>query len=552
MKRTVLLITVLIVLFTGCGKEQHTLPAATTGEQQSSSVVTDGDDIPGNGNNSDNVLSEYTAAVQERISSIKKSANYTTPEGVVYYISSSTGNDDNDGLSPETAWKTCNNINDLLGDLMWEKGESFEGATFLFKRGDTWNRDTISNIMANCIYSTYGEGEKTVFDMSYNFYDDAANPDYWTLADGYDDIWIYKEKVPFLGSITLNDTSSADNKDAFYWEDVWYANGGGEFSLNSLNDEQFFVDVHPGDEYKNEDGSQYYVYDCTDTGILYYRSSENPGTRYTSMQLCNGWGLQCGNNCTYDNLVVKNCGNQAFSNGNTENAIGCRMYSCEVYFCGDQPINMSYEQKTGFGGGETCGFHGEYSEYRDNYFYGSREGAGTCEVGWTGNLEEYDSTSGGNITYSGNVIYNCDGGFGIICYLDGSYDANIKISFENISISGNYFVNTGIAHDADGNDPVCLGSIFIWDHSHSVNMEGLKIENNTFINCGDETVINLSEYPYENLPDTFRNNTVVLEDSSGIHIAKKTDINWENTEFIDSQDELDSFFGEGAFILKKY
>lgn len=500
-------------------------------------------------------VTDYYTIVNERIEQIKNSENYVQPNGTVYYISSSEGDDNNDGLSPETPWKTCGNINNLLGNETWSIGESFEGATFLFKRGDIWYRDKIYNILANCIYSTYGEGEKPIFDMSYNVNDNAANPDYWVLAEGYDDIWVYKDDVPFLGSITLDDIRSADNKDAYYWDDVWYNAGGnvenGEltlFDLDTLGDEQFFVDVHPGEDYKQDD-NQYYIYDCTDIGKLYYRSKENPGDRYDTMWLCNDFGVSCGNNCVYDNLVVKNCGNQAFSNFPSDNAVGCKMFACEVYFCGDQYINMSYEDKQGYGGGETCGFHGEYSEYIDNYFYGSREGAGTCEVGWTGTIEEYDNFKRGNITYTGNVIYNCDGGFGIICYLDSSTVGDENISFENINITDNYFVNIGYAHDSDGNDQHSLGAIFIMDNSHVVDMQGLQISNNLFLDCGDQNVISITQYNKPSLLNVFSNNDVVLKNGSDVHIVMQVQEDWTTIYYKDEKEDIDEFLGPDSISV---
>lgn len=503
-------------------------------------------------------VAEYYSMVDERIDKIKKSENYVQPKGTVYYISSSEGDDGNDGLSPETPWKTCENVNRLLGDDMWNIGEDFEGATFLFKRGDVWHRDKIYNMMANCIYSTYGDGEKPVFDMSYNISDNAANPDYWVLAERYDDIWVYKDEVPFLGSITLDDVRSADNKDAYYWDDVWYNADGNIpdeeltlFDLDTLSDEQFFVDVHPGEKYKYDD-NQYYIYDCTDVGKLYYRSKDNPGDRYDTMWLCNDFGVQCGNNCIYDNLVVKNCGNQAFSNFPSDNAIGCKMFACEVYFCGDQYINMSYADKQGFGGGETCGFHGEYSEYVDNYFYGSREGAGTCEIGWTGDIEEYDNLERGNITYAGNVIHNCDGGFGIICFLDRSTVGDRNISFENINITDNYFVNIGYDHDADGNDKYSLGSIFIMDNSHVVNMQGLKISDNLFLDCGDKNVISVTQYNKTSLPEVFSNNEVVLKSDSDVHIVMQVMEDWVTTYYKDESEDIDKFLGPDSISVIRY
>ncbi|MCV6638839.1 right-handed parallel beta-helix repeat-containing protein [Candidatus Albibeggiatoa sp. nov. NOAA] len=70
------------------------------------------------------------------------------------YYFANTGNDTNDGLSPQTAWQTTSNLNTQAFS---------DGDTFLFKRGDVF-RGSIKLLRSptNLTFSTYGEGDRAV------------------------------------------------------------------------------------------------------------------------------------------------------------------------------------------------------------------------------------------------------------------------------------------------------------------------------------------------------------------------------------------------------
>lgn len=497
----------------------------------------------------------YYDRVDRRIAEIRASETTIEPVGTVFYISSSTGNDNNDGLSPETAWKTCARMNEDSDGAIKASVDKYGGATVLFKRGDVWHRDGIYLWYPNMIYSTYGEGEKPVFDFSL---EDAANPEYWTLLEGTDNLWVYHKKVPFLGSMTLNDTYSADNHEGFYWDGVWYEACSGSlhwnwegrichyenkklYDITALPNESFFVDVRPGNEWLNEASGQLYVYDCDEVGTLYFRCDEgNPGNVYESIDLCNGYGVHCGNACTYDNLVVKNVGNQAFSNFPGEECIGCTLQNCEVYFCGDQYINFDPENHIGYVGGECGGFHGAGSRYYNNYFYGSREGGFTVEIGWTGSTDGHTVTLG-DVVAEGNVFHKCDGAIGIICFLK-SADG---IDMSDISICDNYFVEIGCYHDEDGNDPRSLGVIHVWDNSGTVNIADFSICDNLFLYT-DDRVINLEQVENTGFLHT-EGNTVILKKYSEMNCLRQT--NQHGLFYYNTLEEIQPVIGDFGEIL---
>ncbi|CAD7779329.1 Right handed beta helix region [Candidatus Methanoperedenaceae archaeon GB37] len=74
-----------------------------------------------------------------------------------YYVDATNGNDFNNGLSPETAWKTISKVNSM---------DFKPGDTILFKRGEIWREQLIvpsSGTEGNPItFGAYGEGEKPI------------------------------------------------------------------------------------------------------------------------------------------------------------------------------------------------------------------------------------------------------------------------------------------------------------------------------------------------------------------------------------------------------
>ena len=78
-------------------------------------------------------------------------------DGVTYYVDATDGSDSNDGLSPETAWKTIEKVNNTT----FQPGDHI-----LFQCGETWTGELMpqgSGVLGNpIVISSYGEGDKPV------------------------------------------------------------------------------------------------------------------------------------------------------------------------------------------------------------------------------------------------------------------------------------------------------------------------------------------------------------------------------------------------------
>ena len=118
-------------------------------------------------------------------------------DGTVYYVSNS-GDDDNDGKTPQTAWKTLERVS---------KAYLYEGDAVLFKRGDLFR----GNIKAKSgvTYSAYGEGDKPKL---YGGCKSLADPKLWELYNEEYNIWKCKEKMLDSGTIVFNDGEAHSRK----------------------------------------------------------------------------------------------------------------------------------------------------------------------------------------------------------------------------------------------------------------------------------------------------------------------------------------------------
>ena len=103
----------------------------------------------------------------------------TNKVGRVYYVSNN-GNDENNGLTPESAWQTFKNV-DAESKILQE------GDQVLFERGGIYRGSL--RVVSGVTYSAYGDGKKPHLYGSLRNY---AVPDLWEASDK-EAIW--KRKV---------------------------------------------------------------------------------------------------------------------------------------------------------------------------------------------------------------------------------------------------------------------------------------------------------------------------------------------------------------------
>lgn len=141
--------------------------------------------------------------------------------GTAYYVSNS-GNDSNDGKSPETAWATVTHVNRAILNA---------GDAVFFERGGTW-RATPVYTQEGVTYSAYGEGAKPRIISSP---ENGAGEEKWSLyhegANG-EKIWVFYWDMPECGALVLNGTKAAQ-KILGFWDGSQYLNYDGDYNLAS-------------------------------------------------------------------------------------------------------------------------------------------------------------------------------------------------------------------------------------------------------------------------------------------------------------------------------
>lgn len=137
-----------------------------------------------------------------------------TYTGTAYYVSPN-GNDDNDGLSRETAWKSPEHV--VWGDVQ-------EGDAVFFERGGIYRlTENCIRLISNVTYSAYGEGAKPVLTIAQ---ENSAQPEYWELwqeGENGEKIWRYHQALSDVGGIVLDDTAYAKRVLEWPTPDGWLA-----------------------------------------------------------------------------------------------------------------------------------------------------------------------------------------------------------------------------------------------------------------------------------------------------------------------------------------
>jgi len=180
-----------------------------------------------------------------------------------YYVSSSSGSDNNNGLSESSPWKSIKKVN----------SKTFKpGDNILFKKGDIWIGEQLvidkSGNAGNTItYSAYGIGAKPII-TTRDSINGAMNGSNWTAVSGLTNVW----SIPLVSDK--------------YFDRLWLS--GSEAKLASyykFQPDQWMEYLQKGD---NGDGT-YGV--CPEhpfyhnKTILYVYAASNPATVYSSFEI---------------------------------------------------------------------------------------------------------------------------------------------------------------------------------------------------------------------------------------------------------------------------
>ncbi|MBR5307910.1 MAG: S-layer homology domain-containing protein [Clostridia bacterium] len=395
---------------------------------------------------------EVDALFEERKRAILESPTEVTVKGTKYYVSNS-GDDSNDGLSPETPWRTVNKVNNTKFSV---------GDGVFFRRGDLWREQLMCD--KGVTYSAYGDGAKPRF---YGSPENGAVAERWTLVEGTDNIWKYHLKMRDVGGIVIGGGECVLEKVAPRMIDGIFYNVEDENVFNVktglVENGTFFSDI----PFKNLKSPEAY-------GYVYLRLDEgNPGEVFDDIEfITTGHAIYFPKaDVVIDNLCTMYA--QGGINGSNL-VINATIQNCEVGYIGG--VLQGYDVFSGTSGnpvryGNGINFYGAC----DGYYVYNNYVHDVYDAGISNQYEKGGTNAirNDNIEYSGNIIERCCYG---IEYFMGVAETYVERIMTNMHIHDNIIRDTGYGFGRK--NPTNAAAIKGWDHNN--HSENFTITNNIF------------------------------------------------------------------------
>ena len=384
-------------------------------------------------------IGEIDALAEKRRQEILNTPDKVEIKGTKYYVSNA-GDDSNDGLTPETAWKTLEKVSSAKLDA---------GDGVLFKRGDLFRGFVIAQ--KGVTYAAYGQGEKPKFYGWERSLDDA---DLWELVDAEHNIWKWGEKILDCGTLVFNEGEAHCIKLI-----PSYING--KFVCREDESKDFVMAnemVRDLDMYWHfEDtlttnpsrGQDFPIPDPTNgLGDLYLRCDKgNPAKVFKTIEGVvkrNMFCIASNNNITIDNVCIKYIGQHAIGGGG-QCLKGLTVTNCEIgwiggsiqHYYGTDPNYLQGGRGTVTRFGNAIEIYGGCDDYlaENNYIYQVYDAGITHQISTFG--RHFELT---NVLYKNNLVEYCV--YGIEYFLDMS-NGDVDSFMDNIEMCGNIIRHSG-------------------------------------------------------------------------------------------------------------
>ncbi len=385
-------------------------------------------------------INDIDAHAEKRKQEILNAKDSLVVKGTKYYVSNA-GDDSNDGLTPDTAWKTLDKVS---------KTPLKAGDGVLFKRGDLF-RGIISNTYSGVSYGAYGEGEKPKF---YGWDRALDDPALWEEVDKENHIWLWKEKILDAGTLVFNEGEAWSYKHI-----PSYINGkfvcrndeSKEFIManemkGDLDIFWYFVDKLTT---KPSRGQDFPIPDCQNgMGDLYLRCDRgNPAEVFDSIEAVTKrhmfcvWGAE---NVSIDNVCIKYVGQHGIGAGG-ERVKGLHVTNCEIgwiggtiqHYAGTDPNYPQGGRGTVTRFGNAIEIYGGCDDYiaENCYIYQSYDAGITHQVSTFGSKREMT-----NVLYKDNLIEYCVYGIEYFLEMNGG---DTESYMDGIEMCGNIIRHSG-------------------------------------------------------------------------------------------------------------
>ncbi len=391
-------------------------------------------------------------ALRDEIIASKTDISYT---GTAYYISHK-GDDSNDGLTPETAWKSATKVSNA----------SFlkPGDAVLFERGGSYRYKGTLQACEGVTYSAYGTGDKPLLIGSI----DASLPRDWEETEVEN---VYK----YTGSI-----GGADRDVGQIIFDMGRAWGiklqdGLWIGTNSNGLEMIDSDTPKitGPEGLKGDLEYWHNWDNDDALYLYSKDG-NPAERFSSIEIVDkGNGISINRkNVTIDNLELFGFGSHGVGSGSTD---GLLVQNCVFSFIGGSRQYADWDKDTRFGNAVEIYGGAKGFIIRNCYAHN------VYDCCWT--IQYQSDSEGKDIIFEDVEFYNnvaCYSNTGLEVWLNNKAEFNNEgatYGMKNLHIHDNYTFYNGYGWSQQR--PNKNGNIFYGDPSYTTTVyENCSVDNN--------------------------------------------------------------------------
>ena len=399
-----------------------------------------------------------------------------TSGGTVYYISSLSGDDKNEGTSPEKAWCT-------LSAYTKNKKLLKAGDTVLFERGGVYRGGDNVPLISGVTYGAYGSGAKPAIYGSRKNYSGEGS---WKKTD-MENVWVCNEYVVSdVGVIVFNHGQAVGIKRL----------GEGETLEENLAELQ----------------ANFEFYHDLGNAKLYLYLDHDPSETFYDIEICEkGNILKGASGCkdvTIDNLSIKYGGGHAIRFD--ENASHIVITNCEIGFMGGSIQNGT----TRYGNG--IEFWNGCSDIlvENNWIYQIYDAGFTHQGGDVGGYVQED------ITLRSNLVEYC-------CYSLEFYVGNsAEDLMKNVLYEGNIVRFAGYGWGMVRPDPMAVGAINAWGFQDAFRTENFVIKDNIFDMSARSLIV---QYYKEGLDITYTGNSYYLKEGN---VAI-----WKGQELLTAEDQ---------------
>ena len=428
---------------------------------------------------SNDVLNMIESRAAELRRAILERADRHSFSGTVYYVSAS-GDDANDGKTPENAWKSLacvSNASLLPGDAV------------LFCRGDVFRGQL--KAQKGVFYGAYGTGEKP---RLYAWEENLADPSLWECVDEDSHIWKYNREILDVGTLVFDEGAAHSYKlIPSYIQGRFVCRDDENRLFEMRNEMERDLDIYWYYEKtfctipsKGESFPIPVVSDNT-YGTLYLRCDKgNPGAVYSSIEALAGRNLIVVGgtaDVTIENLCLKYVGRHAIGAGGfcVKNL---SVRGCEIgwigggiqHYSGTDPNYPEGRRGTvtRFGNGVEVYGGCENYEVSDCYIYEVYDAGITHQVTTGGNKFEMK-----NVLYRDNLIENCV--YAIEYFLDMT-EGDCESYMENVEICGNILRTSGYGWGQQRHNKHTPALIKGWSYVNAAK-ENYTVHHNIFDRC---------------------------------------------------------------------